>query len=131
MTAAAEMVCGAVWLTLLAVLSGDMGRVSLSQINAASWAALLYLVLFGSLVAFTCFAWLLKVSTPAKVSTAGYVNPMVAVFLGWAFHGEKLTGRSLMASLVIILGVALIISGRRTGPKPAAASATKPVTQEA
>jgi drug/metabolite transporter (DMT)-like permease len=132
MTAAAEMVCGAVWLSLLALISGDAGRLSLHQVSAASWAALLYLVVFGSLVAFTCFAWLLKVSTPAKVSTAGYVNPMVAVFLGWAFHGEQLTARSLAASLVIVAGVAMIITGRRPGPQPAATgSPVKPVAQEA
>jgi len=133
MTAAAEMVCGAVWLTLLALFTGDLGKVSFSHIDLAAWVALLYLVVFGSLVAFTCFAWLLKVSTPAKVSTAGYVNPMVAVFLGWAFHGEQLTGRSLVASLVIIAGVALIISGRRVGPRPAVAggSPVKPMAQEA
>lgn len=133
MTAAAEMVCGAVWLTLLAVVTGDVGHTSWGQISARDWAALLYLVVFGSLVAFTCFAWLLKVSTPAKVSTAGYVNPMVAVFLGWAFHGEQLTGRSLAASLVIVAGVALIISGRRPGKQaaPVAGSPVKPVAQEA
>jgi drug/metabolite transporter (DMT)-like permease len=133
MTAAAEMVCGAVWLTLLALVSGDAGRLSPSHVSAASWAALLYLVVFGSLVAFTCFAWLLTVSTPSKVSTAGYVNPMVAVFLGWVFHGEQLTIRSLAASLVIIAGVALIITGRRTGPRaaPAAGSPVKPMAQEA
>jgi drug/metabolite transporter (DMT)-like permease len=127
------MVCGAVWLTLLALVSGDAGRLSPGQVSVASWAALLYLVVFGSLVAFTCFAWLLTVSTPSKVSTAGYVNPMVAVFLGWVFHGEQLTIRSLAASLVIIAGVALIITGRRTGPRaaPAAGSPVKPMAQEA
>jgi drug/metabolite transporter (DMT)-like permease len=63
-------------------------------------------------VTFTAFSWLLKVSTPNKVATAGYVNPMVAVFLGWAFGGESLSLRAILASLVIIGAVALIITGR-------------------
>ncbi|MEO8029521.1 MAG: EamA family transporter [Gemmatimonadota bacterium] len=111
MTAAAEMICGAVGLSLIGLLTGDFGRVVASQVSGRSFWALIYLSVFGSLVAFTCFAWLLKVSTPGKVSTAGYINPMVAVGLGWAFHSEVLTTRSLIASAIIVVGVALIITG--------------------
>ncbi len=111
MTAAAEMICGAVGLSLLGLFSGDFGRMASSHVSGRSFWALIYLAVFGSLVAFTCFAWLLKVSTPAKVSTAGYINPMVAVALGWAFHSEVLTPRSLIASAIIVAGVALIITG--------------------
>ena len=134
MTAAAEMIWGALGLSLMALVTGDWTRVSPSHIGTTGVLAVLYLAVFGSLVAFTCFAWLLKVSTPGKVSTAGYINPMVAVALGWAFHSEVLTTRSLVASAVIVVGVALIITGenltRARQPK-AGKAAAKALTQEA
>jgi drug/metabolite transporter (DMT)-like permease len=66
------------------------------------------LIVFGSIVAFTAYAWLLRVSTPARVSTYAYVNPIVAVLLGWTFAGEPLTARMIVAAVVIVSGVALI-----------------------
>jgi drug/metabolite transporter (DMT)-like permease len=128
MVAATEMLTGGVALLLLAVATGDAARFNPSGVTQASILALLYQIVFGSLVTFTCYSWLLKVSTPSKVSTAGYVNPMVAVFLGWALHGETLTPRSLIASAVIIAGVAAIVTSRsRAGddlrdPQPAPAA---------
>jgi drug/metabolite transporter (DMT)-like permease len=71
-------------------------------------AACLYLVVFGSLIGYTAYNWLLTVSTPARASTCSYVNPAIAVFLGWAFAGEPLTPQVFFASAVIILGVILI-----------------------
>ncbi len=65
-------------------------------------------MVFGSIVAFTSYVWLLRVSTPARVSTYAYVNPIVAVLLGWAFAGEALTPRMMVAAAVIVSGVALI-----------------------
>ncbi|HLF13175.1 MAG TPA: EamA family transporter [Gammaproteobacteria bacterium] len=70
--------------------------------------AFLYLMVFGSIVAFTAYVWLLRVSTPARVSTYAYVNPVVAVFLGWAMADEALTMRMLVAAAVIVSGVVLI-----------------------
>jgi drug/metabolite transporter (DMT)-like permease len=75
--------------------------------------AFFYLVFFGSIVAFTAYVWLLRVSTPARVSTYAYINPVVAVFLGWGFAGEALTTRMLIAAAVIVSGVALITLVRR------------------
>ena len=69
---------------------------------------LLYLIVLGSIVAFSAYIWLLRVSTPSRVSTYAYVNPVVAVFLGWALAGEALTARMLVAATVIVSGVALI-----------------------
>ncbi|MFI5210958.1 MAG: EamA family transporter [Gemmatimonadales bacterium] len=112
MVAATEMLSGGAALLLLALVSGDLGRFDPATVTRSSVLALLYQVVFGSLVTFTCYSWLLRVSTPSKVSTAGYVNPMVAVFLGWTFHGETLTARSLAASAVIIAGVAAIVTSR-------------------
>ena len=118
MVAGMEMLCGGVLLLLLSAASGDLGRFHPSEVTARSLVSFLYLAIFGSLITFTAFAWLLKVSTPAKVATAGYVNPMFAVLLGWALGGEALTLRALIASVVIIVGVAAIVTGqaaRRAG----------------
>ncbi|HXW97047.1 MAG TPA: EamA family transporter [Gemmatimonadales bacterium] len=120
-----EMLAGGVLLLLASVAIGDWGRFDPSGITLKSGLSFLYLVVFGSLVTFTAFAWLLQVSTPNKVATAGYVNPMVAVALGWAFDGEALSPRSLVASLVIIASVVLIITGRELyGRRPVAAAAS-------
>jgi drug/metabolite transporter (DMT)-like permease len=74
---------------------------------------LAYLIVFGSIVAYSAYTWLLRsVSTPI-VSTYAYVNPAVAVLLGWLVAGEQITGRTLAAAAVIIAGVALIVSGPR------------------
>jgi len=107
-----QMLAGGVLLFLASLVAGDWTGFDITAISAKSWASFFYLVLFGSLVAFTCFSWLLQVSTPNKVATAGYVNPMVAVFLGWAFAGEALTLRAVLAALVIVAAVVLIITGR-------------------
>ena len=92
-----QMLAGGAWLFLASIVDGEWSQVNLGAVTAKSWIAFGYLTLFGSLVAFTAFAWLLRVTTPSKVSTAGYVNPIVAVFLGWAIAGERLTGRTLVA----------------------------------
>jgi drug/metabolite transporter (DMT)-like permease len=113
-----EMLAGGALLLGLSALTGDMRQVVPSAVTFKSLASFAYLVVFGSLVAFTCFAWLLKVTSPNKVATAGYVNPMVAVFLGWAFGGETLSTGSWIASLVIVASVVLIITGREIGLRP-------------
>ncbi len=77
-----------------------------------------YLTLIGSLVGFSTFAWLLKNTTPARLSTYAYINPVVAVFLGWAFGGESLTGRMLCAAAIIVFGVIIITTRRATGAIP-------------
>lgn len=107
-----EMLAGGVLLFVASLLHGDPQRFDPTGVTLRSAGSLLYLVIFGSLVTFTAFAWLLQVSTPSKVATAGYVNPMVAVVLGWALGGESLTPRAVAASLVIVLAVVLIITGR-------------------
>jgi drug/metabolite transporter (DMT)-like permease len=74
-----------------------------------------YLVVAGSVVAFPVYVWLLEHSTPAKVSTYAYVNPVVAVFLGWLVLGEPMNLRILMAAGVIVGAVAIITIGRTRG----------------
>jgi len=104
-----EMLTASAGLALLALLHGDFstlaGEARISLLSIAGW---LYLVVFGSIVAFTAYVWLLRVSTPARVSTYAYVNPVVAVLLGYAIAGEPLTTRMMVAAAVIVSGVVLI-----------------------
>ncbi len=124
-----EMLSGGVLLLLLSLLTGDARHFDSSTVTLKSLLSFAYLVVFGSLVAFTCFAWLLKVTSPNKVATSGYVNPMVAVFLGWAFGGETLSTGSFVASLVIVAAVVLIITGRELTARPKATNSPQPIAQ--
>lgn len=103
-----QMLGGGAVLTLTALLYGDFGRLDLGGISGRSWAAFGYLVVFGSLIGFPTFVWLMKHSTPARVSTYAYVNPVVAVFLGWLLLDEPVTSRTIVASAVIVTAVAVI-----------------------
>jgi drug/metabolite transporter (DMT)-like permease len=102
-----EMLAGGALLMVLGLLTGEAGRLDLAGASLKSVLALGYLVVFGAL-GFTAYIWLLRVTSPALVSTYAYVNPVVAVFLGWALAGEPLTGGMLAAAAVILTGVALI-----------------------
>jgi drug/metabolite transporter (DMT)-like permease len=89
--------------------------------SARSLAGWLYLVVFGSIVAFTAYGWLLRVAPTGLVATYAFVNPVVAVILGWLMLGEEIGGRELVAGGVIVAGVALIVRGttRAAQPEPA------------
>ncbi len=110
-----EMLAGGALLLVASVATGEWLRFDVTHVSLGSWAALLYLVVFGSLVAFSAYVWLLKVAAPARVSTYAYVNPVVAVFLGWWLASEPVTPRTLIAAAVIIGAVALITSARSKG----------------
>lgn len=119
MAAAMQMIGGSACMLLTGFILGEAGALRLSSISPHSWMAFSYLVVAGSIVAFPVYVWLLEHSTPAKVSTYAYVNPVVAVILGWAILGEPLNLRILVASVVIIGAVAIITIGKaRTGAKP-------------
>jgi drug/metabolite transporter (DMT)-like permease len=95
-------------LLLLSVMLGEPWSFDVHAVALRSMLGFLYLIVFGSIVAFSAYIWLLRVSTPARVSTYAYVNPVVAVVLGWALAGEALTVRVAVAAAIIISGVALI-----------------------
>jgi drug/metabolite transporter (DMT)-like permease len=116
---AMEMIAGGAWLWLAGLLFGEGSRLHLSAISTRSAVSLAYLILFGSLIGFTAYVWLLKATTAARVSTYAYVNPIVAVILGTLFAGEVITARVAIAALVIVGSVALIITSRS---KPARAA---------
>ncbi|MCH9648452.1 MAG: EamA family transporter [Deltaproteobacteria bacterium] len=92
-------------------------RIDLAGVSARSAWALLYLSIVGGIVSYSAYVWLLKVSTPAKVSTYAYVNPVVAVLLGWGLAGEALDSRVLLASIAVITAVFLITSARKRQPR--------------
>lgn len=117
LAAAMEMLAGGALLVVLGLLTGEAGQIRGGTISRASVLGLAYLIAFGSLLGFTAYIWLLGVSSTARVSTYAYVNPVVAVFLGWAFGGEALSARILIATLAIVAAVALILSHR---PRPGA-----------
>jgi drug/metabolite transporter (DMT)-like permease len=108
MSTGLQMITGSVGLLLVGAFAGELGTTHLSQISSASWLGWLYLVTFGSLVGFTAYIYLLREVSPAKASTYAYVNPVVAVFLGWAIAGEPVTMRTLAAAAIILGGVAMI-----------------------
>jgi drug/metabolite transporter (DMT)-like permease len=114
---AMQMLAGGAGLAALGLATGEAGRLDLGGVSAASALGLLYLIIFGSLVGYTCYIWLLQVSTPARVSTYAYVNPVVAVLLGWLFANEALTPRMMLAAAVIVSGVAIITLARTAAAK--------------
>ena len=108
MTTGIQMISGSFGLLLVATVMGEVSQCHPSQVTWASFAGWTYLVTFGALLGFTAYVYLLRETTPAKASTYAYVNPVVAVGLGWAVAGEPITSRTLIAAAVIIASVALI-----------------------
>jgi drug/metabolite transporter (DMT)-like permease len=111
----AQMFAGGVCLLVVALLGGEAGRLDLAHASARSLLGFLYLVTFGSLIGFTAYVYLLAHTTAAKAATYAYVNPVVAVLLGWAFANEPVTSRTLVAAAVILAGVAIITVARDSG----------------
>jgi drug/metabolite transporter (DMT)-like permease len=124
MATSAEMLTGGAGLFVVGTLSGEWGRLNLEAVPARSWWGLIYLIIFGSLVAFTAYTWLLRVAPTPLVSTYAYVNPLVAVFLGYFLAGESLTLRVLIAAVAIVGSVALITSVRQP-PTPESTTACR------
>jgi drug/metabolite transporter (DMT)-like permease len=119
LSAAMQMLCAAGFLAVAGAATGELGRVHPAAISVSSAAAFGYLIVFGSIVAFTAYGWLLRSGAPSVlVSTYAYVNPAVAVLLGWAFAGEAVGGREIAAGAVILSSVAMLVLARAPhGPR--------------
>ena len=104
----------------MGLIRGEPAQLNASSFGTHQLLAFAYLVVFGSLVAFSAYAWLLKHYPPTLVATHTYVNPIVAVLLGWAVAGEKLTGSILLSMALAILAIALVNRGsqERTAESP-------------
>jgi len=116
-----QMLAGGVLLGLAGLLDGEAAHVHLAAVSTKSMLAVLYLVVAGSLVGFSAYAWLIRNARTSLVSTYAYVNPVVAVLLGAAFASEPVTARTLVAGAIILAGVALIVA------RPAQRAALAPV----
>jgi len=108
---ALSLLSGAVMLLFTATVVGEARGFSLVQVSTRSWLALGYLIMFGSVIAFTAYSWLLEHYSPTLVATHTYVNPVVAVLLGWFYGGEAVTLRVAMASVLVVVAVVLVDRG--------------------
>lgn len=116
-----QMLGGGGLLLVLALAVGDLQRLNLAAVSWVSIGAFFYLLVFGSLVGFTAYSYLLRNVSPARAATYAYVNPVVAVFLGWLLAGEPLTSRMLIAAVIIIGSVILITTFGKEHATPATA----------
>ena len=116
-----EMICGGVLLLVVSFAFREPMHFDLAKVSARSIGGFVYLTTFGSLVGFTAFIWLLQHQPPSRVATYAYVNPVVAVFLGWALAGEALSLRTAIAAAIIIGAVVIITTARSSShlPEPA------------
>jgi drug/metabolite transporter (DMT)-like permease len=114
-----QMIAGAVLSIVGGFALGEHRQLALGSISLASWLAVGYLVIAGALIGFSAYLWLMRVSSPSRVATHAYVNPVVAVLLGWLVLGETVTMRTGVAMAVIVIAVVLIVSapGRVRSPR--------------
>ena len=117
LAAGQQMLCGGAIKTAAGSATGELRRLDFAQVTMQSFGAFVYLVLIGGIIGYAAYAFLLRYCDPAKVATYAYVNPIVAVLLGAAFAGETLTGRTMVAALLIIGSVALVITTGQQKPK--------------
>jgi drug/metabolite transporter (DMT)-like permease len=115
---ALQMTAGGLTMLVAGLIGGEASRLDVADFSANSLVALAYLVVFGSIVAFTAYSWLLQNVSISRVSTYAYVNPMIAVLLGWAVLGETISATTLVGAGVIVCSVAFIL---RTTVRPAGA----------
>ena len=108
MSTAVQMLTGSVTLFLVGIVMGELGRFDIAAISSKSFLAWAYLVTFGAIIGFTAYAYVLRETTPAKASTYAYVNPVIAVLLGWAFANEPITILTVIGAGIILAGVAII-----------------------
>lgn len=108
LASAIQLFGGGISLMIASAIAGELGDVEPAGISLRAALSLLYLIIFGSIVAFSAYSWLLRVASPTRISTYAYVNPIVAMFLGWAVAREEMSARVLIAAVIVLAGVALI-----------------------
>ena len=113
-----QSLAGGAGLWLVALATGEAHSFRPTSVSLRSWLAVLYLIVFGSALGFSAYVYILKHSTPSRVATYAFVNPVVALFLGWGFGGEALTLRTMIASGTILAAVLLIITAPHAPAAP-------------
>lgn len=129
MSTSTQLLWGGLFQVILAVISGEAAAFQMDQVTTTSLVALLYLSIVSSIITFSAFTWLMRVSEPALVATYAFVNPMIAFVLGWLLLGEPITLRTILAAGVIVLAVFLIV--RSQNRKPATLAPVEASTAEA
>lgn len=125
MSAAIQMLIGGLLLFVPAAISGEFSRVAWSQIGMRSLLSLGYLIFMASLLAFTAYVWLMQHETMSKIATYGYVNPVIAVVLGYFLGGEPMTKQTVTGTALILVSVFIVISNRREQIAGSSARATQ------
>ncbi len=123
---AMQSFAGGVILLIVGVLTGEFRELHLGAISFRSWLAFGYLIVFGSGIGFSAYIYILQKSTAARVATYAFVNPVVALFLGWLIAGESITLRTVIAAAVILTAVILVITAPHRKPAPVTASVPAP-----
>ncbi|NYF78502.1 EamA family transporter [Granulicella arctica] len=118
MSAGSQMLAGGLLLTVAAAALGEFRNFHPSTVSRSAWLALLYLIVPGSIIAFTAYVWLIHHESPTKVGTYAYVNPLVAVVLGYFLGGEPLGLRTILGTLFVLIGVIVITTTRVKKPEP-------------
>src|SRR5467141_4334239 len=126
MSSGAQMLAGGVFLALTAVALGEFSSIHPWAISRGAWLSLLYLIVAGSIIGYTAYVWLIHHESPTKVGTYAYVNPVVAVVVGYFLGGESLGLRTILGTLFVLLSVVLITMKRTKKP-----TATLPVEDTA
>jgi drug/metabolite transporter (DMT)-like permease len=116
MSSGTQMLAGGVLLLAVAALRGELRGFHPAAVSAAAWLALLYLIVAGSIVGFTAYVWLLHHESPTKVGTYAYVNPLIAVLLGYFAGDEPLGARTIVGSLCVLASVVMITTARKQKP---------------
>jgi drug/metabolite transporter (DMT)-like permease len=109
----AQMLAGGVMLFVASAAFGEFGRFDARRVSSGAWWALAYLVVIGSIIGFTAYVWLLHHQSPTKVGTYAYVNPVVAVVIGYFLGGEELGMRTVVGTALVIVSVVMITTARR------------------
>lgn len=128
MSSGAQMLTGGVLLFVAATTLGEFRGFDFASVSREAWLALAYLIVAGSIVAFTAYVWLIHHESPTKVGTYAYVNPVVAVIVGYFLGGEKLDARTLLGSACVLVSVIVITLGK--GKKESEQNATVLVAEE-
>ena len=123
MSAAAQMLAGGIFLAVAAAAFGEFRGFHLQAVSRGVWFALVYLIVFGSIIGFTAYVWLIHHQSPTKVGTYAYVNPVVAVAIGYFLGGETVGPRTLLGTLLVLISVIVITTTR--AKKPAVAVVIK------
>ncbi len=130
LSGAIQMICGGVLLIIVGLVVGETDQFSWSNVSEESLWALLYLIVFGSVVALSAFYWLLQNTSASKATTYAFVNPAVAVFLGWLLADEQVSASSFVALGLIVLAVILVLSSKPKMREPVSKAKTKPQDED-